>query len=97
VGNGLIKLHNEQFPRTRRTFAATIIEATAIDSERRGMKHKYVSAMAYAYINEIKAKDVIDFINNEGGLNACVEAWRRRSHTNKTTRPSRSARGKKTR
>jgi hypothetical protein len=97
VGDGLEKLHSERFPRTRRHFAAAIIEATAIDVERRGMKHKYVSAMQYAHANKIKVEDFVDFIKKEGGLNACVEALRRLREKKKSTLPSRSARGQKKR
>jgi hypothetical protein len=97
VGHGLKKLHSERFPKTRRNFAATIVEATAISSDRRGMKHKYVSAMQYAYAKKIKAKDFIDFIKNEGGLNACTEAWRRRRWQKTSTLPSPSTRGQKKR
>jgi hypothetical protein len=97
VGNGLKKLHSEHFPNTRRNFAAAIIEATAVRSDRHGMKHKYVSAMQYAYAKKIKPKDLVDFIKKEGGLNACTEAWRRRSQKKKSALPSGSARDLKKR
>jgi hypothetical protein len=67
--------HAEHHPRTSRTYAGVIIQLTGPDITSKN-KHKYVTALEYAFREGIRAKDVVEFIKEHGGLSKFSKLWK---------------------
>jgi hypothetical protein len=73
--NAIKSFHAAHFPRTLQQYAAFIIQMTAGDHVRSKKRYKYVTALEYAFSNNVKSEDLTAFIKKQGGLNKCVELW----------------------
>jgi hypothetical protein len=67
--------HQAHCPKTLQQYVGVIIEMTN-DHVTTTMKHKYATALEYAFKAGIKSKDLKAFIKKQGGLNKCVETAR---------------------
>jgi hypothetical protein len=67
--------HAALHPKTLKNYAGVIIQLTAPGHVTSKMKHKYVTALEYAFKEGIKSKDLETFIKEQGGLNRCGELW----------------------
>ena len=70
--------HAEHHPRTSRTYAGVIIQLTGPDHITSKMKHKYVTALELAFREGIRAKDLVEFIKEQGGLNKFSKLWKKK-------------------
>jgi hypothetical protein len=66
--------HHAHCPKTLQQYVGVILEMTN-DHVTTTMKHKYATALEYAFKEGIKSKDLKAFIKKQGGLNECVELW----------------------
>jgi hypothetical protein len=48
-----------------------LLGAPEVDSRKR---YKYANALEYAFHSDVKPKDLVRFIKEEGGINACVQS-----------------------
>jgi hypothetical protein len=91
------KYHAAHAPRTLKNYTGIIIKLTA-DHITSNMKYKYVTALEYAFANNVKPDNLKAFIKQHGGLNRCVELWNkkyggkpRKKSTNLLARPAETA------
>jgi hypothetical protein len=79
------KYHAAHAPRTLKNYTGIIIMLTASDRVTSNMKYKYVTALEYAFANNVKPENLRAFIEDQGGLNKCVELWNKKcgSHPKK--------------
>ena len=77
-------LHKKHHPRTLQQYAAVIIELTAGGRVSRNRKNKYVTALNYAYREGVAPKDLIGFVQKNGGLNKCGDLFRKK-HRQRTS------------
>jgi hypothetical protein len=68
------KYHAAHAPRTLKNYAGIIINLTA-DHVTSKTKHKYVTALEYASADDVQPENLQTFIQQQGGLNKCVELW----------------------
>jgi hypothetical protein len=78
VQNALKAYHKVHSPRTLQEYAGVIIQLTAGDHISSNMKSKYVAALEYAFANNVKPQNLKTFIQQKGGLNKCVELWKKK-------------------
>ena len=78
--------HQAHCPKTLQQYVGVIIEMTN-DHVTTTMKHKYVTALEYAFKVRIKSEDLQAFIKKQGGLNKCVET----GHTTLTKQPKKKS------
>jgi hypothetical protein len=71
------KYHTAHAPRTLKNYTGIIIKLTA-DHITSNMKYKYVTAIEYAFANNVKPENLKAFIKQQGGLNKCVELWKKK-------------------
>jgi hypothetical protein len=69
--------HAAHHPRTLKNYAGVIIQLTGPDITS-NMKHKYVTALEYAFRDGIKVKDLVEFIKEQGGLNKFSKLWKKK-------------------
>jgi hypothetical protein len=72
----IIKEHAALHARTIKNYARVIMELTAPGHTTVKMKHKYVTALEYAFKEGVEPKDLVEFIKEQGGLNKCGELWK---------------------
>jgi hypothetical protein len=83
--------HRANHPRTLKNYASVIIQLTAPNHVTRNMKHKYVTALEYAFKEGIKSKDLETFIKEQGGLNKCGELWSKKYGPSAKKRPKKNS------
>ena len=72
------KYHAAHAPRTLKNYTGIIIMLTASDRVTSNMKYKDVTALEYAFANNVKPENLKAFIKQQGGLNKCVELWKKK-------------------
>jgi hypothetical protein len=70
--------HAAHHPRTLKNYTGVIIQLTGPDHIKSKMRHKYVTALEYAFREQIKAKDLVEFIHEHGGLNEVGKLWKKK-------------------
>jgi hypothetical protein len=70
--------HKARSPKTLQQYAGVIIQLTAGDHITSNMKYKYVAALEYAFADDVKPQNLKAFIKLQGGLNRCVELWKKK-------------------
>ena len=69
--------HAAHHPRTSKNYAGVIIQLTGPDITSKN-KHKYVTALEYAFRDGIKVEALVEFIHEHGGLNEVAELWKKK-------------------
>ena len=59
-------------------YLSVVIKLTAGDHVTSNMKYKYVTALEYAFANNVQSENLRAFIKQQGGLNKCVELWNKK-------------------
>ena len=72
------KYHKAHGLRIEKHYIRFIIQQTAGDHVKDGMKHKYKATLDLASEEGVKPTDVIAFIKKQGGLNKCVDLWKKK-------------------
>jgi hypothetical protein len=65
--------------RTSKKYPSVVIKLTAGDHITSNMKYKYVTALEYAFANNVQSKNLKAFIKRQGGLNKCVKLWSKKT------------------
>jgi hypothetical protein len=90
--NALKAHHKAHSPKTLQEYAGVIIQLTAGDHVGSNMKYKYVAALEYAFADNVKPQNLKSFIKQHGGLNKCVELWRKKQRRGKSQKKPRKKR-----
>ena len=60
---------------------------TAGDHITSNMKYKYVAALEYAFADNVNPQNLKAFIQQRGGLNKCVELWKKKRGSKRQKKP----------
>jgi hypothetical protein len=71
------RAHARHCSRTLKQYGGVIVELTVGDDVTRNMKNKYVTTIEYFSGKKLRS-NFIDFVKEQGGLNRCTDAWRRK-------------------
>ena len=72
------KYHKAHRLRIKKHYIRFIIQRTSGDYVKDGMKHKYKVTLDLASNERVKPTDVIAFIKQQGGINKCVDLWKKK-------------------